>query len=92
MVAKGYAAGPLKQIESMERKAKKILGEPQNSDPTAAMNPFHRNHGSFRVFCTGPQTVSRSWIWLRAAILLSGEYLPRTVTELSLFVLHAKKI
>ena len=25
MPAKGYAAGPLKQIESMERKAKKII-------------------------------------------------------------------
>ena len=53
MPAKGYAAGPLKQIESMERKAKKIMGEPQNSDPTAAMNPFHRNHGSVRVVYTG---------------------------------------
>ena len=46
MPLKGYAAGPLKQIESMERKAKKIMGEPQNSDPTAAKNPFHRNHGA----------------------------------------------
>ena len=27
-------------------KAKKIMGEPQNSDPTAAKNPFHRNHGA----------------------------------------------
>ena len=49
MPAKGYAPGPLKTIASMERKARKIMTEPQNSDPTAAKNPFHRNHGSVRA-------------------------------------------
>ena len=46
MPAKGYAPGPLKTIASMERKAKKIMTEPQNSDPEAAKNAFHRNHSS----------------------------------------------
>ena len=46
MPAKGYAPGPLKTIASMERKAKKIMTEPQNSDPKGATNPFHRNHRS----------------------------------------------
>ena len=46
MPAKGYAPGPLKTIASMERKAKKIMGEPQNSDPEGALSPFHRNHSS----------------------------------------------
>ena len=32
MPAKGYAPGPLKTTASMERKAKKIMTEPQNSD------------------------------------------------------------
>ena len=44
MPPSGYAPGPLKTIASMERKARKIMTEPQNSDPTAAANPFHRNH------------------------------------------------
>ena len=46
MPAWGYAPGPLKTIASMERKAKKIMTEPQNSDPEAAQNAFHRNHSS----------------------------------------------
>ena len=46
MPAKGYAPGPLKTIASMERKAKKIMTEPQNSDTEGAKNAFHRNHSS----------------------------------------------
>ena len=40
MPAKGYAPGPLKTIASMERKAKKIMGEPQNSDPEGDKNQY----------------------------------------------------
>ena len=43
----------LKTIPSMERKAKKIMTEPQNSGPEAAKNAFHRNHSSvFKVVIT----------------------------------------
>ena len=49
MPAKGYAPGPLKTIASMERKAKKIMTEPQNSDPEGAENAFHRNHSAVGI-------------------------------------------
>ena len=49
MPSKGYAPGPLKTIASMERKAKKIMTEPQNSDPEGAKNAFHRNHNVWQV-------------------------------------------
>ena len=65
MPAKGYAAGPIKQIESMERKAKKIMTEPQNSDPQGAKNAFHRNHSSVG---------ETRWIRLQCQFILKTYY------------------
>ena len=65
MPLKGYAAGPLKQIESMERKAKKIMTEPQNSDTEAAKNAFHRNHSSTSGNALDSSSMSDSVLMLR---------------------------